>query len=376
MKKLAIFGGALLMLAACDSAPEGYTINGSIRGEVANGTAVYLKALGENSQPVDIDTATVENGKFVFTGKADVPEMHYLFFDKLGGNSALIIENGEIEWSGQKDSLNVAKIEGTEQNAIFSDYLDKFKGISGRAQSIQEDMQKANASRDEATLTALRDEMMELQEEYKNFDLNYIKEHRNALISTLLIERAMGSRALPSSDIQNMYDSLTPDMKNTKAAKRILEQLKVVREREENAKSTDIGATAPEFSAPTPDGKETSLSEVKGKLTLIDFWAAWCKPCRAENPNIVKVYEKYHDKGFNVLGVSLDRKAEDWKKAIADDGLVWNHVSNLAYFNDAIAKLYNVDAIPAAFLLDENGVIIAKGLRGKALEDKVAEVLN
>ena len=115
---------------------------------------------------------------------------------------------------------------------------------------------------------------------------------------------------------------------------------------------------------------------MKGKLTLVDFWAAWCRPCRAENPNIVKVYEKYHDKGFNVIGVSLDRKAEDWKKAIADDGLAWNQVSNLAYFNDPIAKLYNVDAIPAAFLLDENGIIVAKNLRGDALEETVSELLN
>ncbi len=376
MKKIIYTIGVLGILASCNSKPEGYVVNGSLRGEVENGTAVYLKALGENNQPVDVDTTTVENGKFIFTGTADIPEMHYLFIDKVRGNSALVLENGEIEWSAQKDSLNVAKVEGTEQNDIFSDYLEKFQTISTRAQSIQEDMQKANASRDEPTIAALRDEMTELQEEYKNFDLTYIKEHPNALISTLLIERALGSGVLPTSEVQQMYDSLTPSMKETKAAKRVMEQLDAIKKREENAKSTDVGATAPEFTAPDPNGNEISLSEVKGKLTLIDFWAAWCKPCRAENPNIVKVYEKYHDKGFNVLGVSLDRKAEDWKKAISDDGLAWNHVSNLAYFNDAIAKLYNVEAIPAAFLLDENGVIIAKGLRGAALENKVAEVLN
>ena len=119
-----------------------------------------------------------------------------------------------------------------------------------------------------------------------------------------------------------------------------------------------------------------ALADVLGKVTLIDFWAAWCKPCRAENPNVVSVYNKYHDKGLNIIGVSLDRTADAWKKAIEDDGLRWNHVSHVAYFNDPIAKLYNVNAIPAAFLLDENGVIIAKNLRGPALEEKVAELLN
>ncbi|MEX0272741.1 MAG: peroxiredoxin family protein, partial [Flavobacteriaceae bacterium] len=142
------------------------------------------------------------------------------------------------------------------------------------------------------------------------------------------------------------------------------------------SKSTSIGSKAPEFSGPNPDGKQISLAEVKGKATLIDFWAAWCRPCRAENPNVVKVYNKYHDKGLNVIGVSLDRNAEAWKKAIADDGLEWNHVSHVAYFEDPIAKLYNIDAIPAAFLLDENGVIVAKNLRGPALEEKVSELLD
>jgi thiol-disulfide isomerase/thioredoxin len=114
---------------------------------------------------------------------------------------------------------------------------------------------------------------------------------------------------------------------------------------------------------------------VLGKVTIVDFWAAWCKPCRAENPNVVQVYNKYHDKGLNILGVSLDRRAEDWTKAIEEDGLVWNHVSNIKYF-DEIAELYNVRAIPATFILDENGVIIAKDLRGPALENKISELLQ
>ncbi len=119
-----------------------------------------------------------------------------------------------------------------------------------------------------------------------------------------------------------------------------------------------------------------ALNDIKGKATLIDFWAAWCRPCRAENPNVVRVYNKYHDKGLSIIGVSLDKTAEAWKKAIEEDKLDWHHVSNVAYFNDAIAKQYNVDAIPATFLLDENGVIVAKNLRGPALEARISELLN
>ena len=165
-----------------------------------------------------------------------------------------------------------------------------------------------------------------------------------------------------------MYDALTPDIRETTVGKRIKSKL------EKNA-STAIGNKAPNFSAPTPSGEELALNDVLGKATILDFWAAWCKPCRVENPNVVKLYNKYKEKGLSILGVSLDRRAEDWIKAIDDDGLEWHHVSNVRYF-DEIAELYNVSAIPATFILDENGVIVAKNLRGPELEAKISELLQ
>jgi peroxiredoxin len=173
-----------------------------------------------------------------------------------------------------------------------------------------------------------------------------------------------------------LYAALSQEIKDTKPGKKVVELLENKKKSEEASKSTAVGAKAPDFSGPNPEGKTIALSEVMGKATLIDFWAAWCRPCRAENPNIVAVYKKYHDKGLNIVGVSLDRTEEAWKKAIADDGLEWHQISNIAYFDDQIAQLYNVSAIPAAFLLDENGVIVAKNLRGPELEAKVAELLD
>jgi peroxiredoxin len=218
--------------------------------------------------------------------------------------------------------------------------------------------------------------MQELQEKYQGFELEFIKNNPDALISALLLDRAMATRTLDSSELQSLFDALTPEIKNSRPGKRVLEGLEALKKSEENEKNTTIGAKAPNFSGPNPNGENIALNDMLGKATLVDFWAAWCRPCRAENPNIVAVYKKYHDKGLNVVGVSLDKTAEAWKKAIADDGLEWNHISNIAYFNDPIAKMYNVNAIPAAFLLDENGVIVAKNLRGPALEQKVAELLN
>ena len=180
-----------------------------------------------------------------------------------------------------------------------------------------------------------------------------------------------------------VYASLSEEIKATEEGNRIrttLDRLKVVMEAE---KATAIGAIAPEFSAPNPEGEIVALKDVvsKGKITMIDFWAAWCGPCRRENPNIVKVYEKYHDKGLEIIGVGLDGRRgqqnpkEAWIKAINDDKLTWHQVSNLRYF-DEIAKLYNVRSIPSMLILDNEGKILSKNLRGIALERKIAELLN
>ncbi|MBQ4914973.1 AhpC/TSA family protein [Maribacter sp. MMG018] len=377
MKKIVLLSLGFLTMLSCNESSNGFTINGSLRGDIEDGTQVFLKKIGEDNQPVEVDTTMVTGGKFTFKGVSEKPELHYLFVDKANTYAALILENGDIDFEAQIDSLGFAKIEGTTQNELFSDYMKQSREISQRAQSIQQDMQHASTSGgSQETMIALRDEMQELQEEYQNFEVDYIKNNPNALISALLLERATAAKILGSEEIQELYNTFTPEVKDSKPGKRIIESLEELKKSEEQAKNTAIGAKAPNFSGPNPDGETIALNDVLGKVTLIDFWAAWCRPCRAENPNIVSVYKKYHEKGLNVIGVSLDKSADAWKKAIADDGLEWNHISNIAYFDDAIARLYNVDAIPAAFLLDENGVIVAKNLRGPALEQKVSELLD
>ncbi|APQ19096.1 TlpA disulfide reductase family protein [Maribacter hydrothermalis] len=361
-----------VVMFSCNTTPEGFTLNGNLRGEIPDGTQVFLKKIGENNQPIEVDTAITANGDFTFTGKSEIPELHYLFVEQLPGYTAVILENGEIQFSAQRDSMGFADISGTFQNDTFADYMEQSREISKQAQSIQKDMQAASG---EAAL-ALQDEMKELQEEYKTFELDYVKTHPKALISALVLDRAVATKAVGIEEVEEIYKTLSEEIKNSKPGKQILEGIEKLKASEAAGKNSSIGAKAPDFSGPSPDGNVIALKDVMGKVTLIDFWAGWCRPCRAENPNIVAVYNKYHDKGLNVLGVSLDRTEEAWKKAIEEDGLVWNHISNIAYFDDQIAKLYNVDAIPAAFLLDENGVIVAKNLRGPELEAKVAELLD
>ncbi|WP_297794874.1 TlpA disulfide reductase family protein [uncultured Eudoraea sp.] len=356
------------ILVACNTTPEGYKLEGTLTGELENGTQVFLKKTDETNQLVEVDTTTLENGQFTFTGTSDLPELHYILINRVRGNIPVVLENGSIEVKAQKDSLAFAGMKGTLQNDLFADFLEESRGLSGRAQSMSNEMRNATAMQDTAAMTSLRDEYFELQEEAKTFEVRFTKEHPEALISALIIEKVMATKGLPENEIKELYEALTPTIKETVVGQRIKDKL-------EKLTTTSIGSKAPNFSAPTPSGDELALNDVLGKVTIVDFWAAWCKPCRAENPNVVKIYNKYHEKGLNILGVSLDRRAEDWTKAIEDDGLVWNHVSNVQYF-DEIAELYNVKAIPATFILDENGVIIAKDLRGMALENKISELLQ
>jgi thiol-disulfide isomerase/thioredoxin len=370
MKKIVVAIVVLGLLVSCNSAPEGFVVNGELRGEIENGTKVFLKTTDSLRRAmVEIDTTMVENGLFTFSGATDVPQLYYIFIDGVSGNAPIILENGDIQFKAQKDSLTFADLKGTLQNELFMSYLEESRTLSSMSRSMNDEFRKANAARDTASVMALREEYLELQERAKNYELDFVKENPNALISALVLEKFLNAKTIPVKEIDSIFQTFSPEIKSTGPGKRIVELLKT-------AKATAIGNKAPEFSGPNPEGNQLALNDVKGKITLIDFWAAWCKPCRMENPNIVSVYQKYKDKGLNVVGVSLDRKKEDWLNAIESDGLEWNHISNLQYFQDPIAQMYNVNAIPAAFLLDENGVIIAKDLRGAALEEKVAELLN
>ena len=362
-------GLSLLALGlGCESQPEGYVIIGNIEGDIAEGTKVYLKGMNEQSRLSDRDTTLVADGSFTFDGSTEVPELHYLFIEGTRGNIPVILENGTIEVRTHKDSLSFAQTSGTAQNDYFQDYMAYSRGMSLKASSIQQDMRMASSNKDTAVATSLQDEFSELQDEARAYEVSFIKEHPDALMSLLLLERVNATKTLPEQEIQELLNALTPTIRETAIGKRLKSNL-------EKGMRVAIGSKAPNFTAPTPSGTQLSLNEVLGRATIVDCWAAWCKPCRIENPNVVRVYDKYKDKGLSIIGVSLDRKAEDWIKAISDDKLSWHHVSNVRYF-DEIAALYNVNGIPATFILDENGVIVAKNLRGPALEEKISELLQ
>lgn len=369
MKKLLFAVLAAGLLFSCSSETKGYVIEGTVTGDDIEGTKVYLRKANALNQMILVDTVKIADGMFSFQGDSvQAPELHYIFIDAAPGNIPFVVEKGTIEINTQRDSLSFAKISGTLQNELFSDFLSDSRAMNRRATSMNEDMRDAMNRKDTVVMNSLREEYFELQEEAKGYELTFARNNPNSLIAALIIDKALTTKALEMSEVRELYDLLTPEIQATSIGIKIKEKLDAMG-------STTIGAKAPNFSAPSPSGEELALHDVLGKVTIVDFWAAWCRPCRAENPNLVRLYDKYKDKGLSIMGVSLDRSADDWKRAIEKDGLTWNHVSNTSYF-DEIAKLYNVDAIPATFILDENGVIVDRDLRGILLENRIEELLQ
>lgn len=382
MKKTLILSVLTLILVSCNQSNGiEYVINGDAEG-VHNGIRIRLAQIDEKGQQLIMDSAIVMDNKFTIKGSVDEPGIYFLSADGSPGNVVFMLENSNITIDFNKEIPMESKISGSESNKSYEAFQNGMLQFKEEGETIMTKFKELGQEPTTEKRDSIRKVMEDLRLRQAAYPLKFVQENNDSYFSLNLIQLESSRANFDILKYKEAYESFPEHLKNSNRGQIVKQKLDELYKDYEKTAYLEIGKVAPNFESLTPDGKTVSLNDLKGKVTIIDFWAAWCGPCRRENPNVVKVYEQYHNKGLEIIGVSLDgapnqkdpKKA--WLDAIEKDGLKWNHVSSLKYFRDDVAELYNITSIPATYILDEEGKIIAKNLRGRALELKIEELLG
>ncbi len=326
---------------------------------------LYLLRQNYLEQPELIDSLNTTSNKSISLS-VDPQDLFLLQAKDQQLQTLLFLDATEVTINYQDNTLEV---QGGEQNGYLNDYLEKTKYFQSQLRTIQREFEQNATTQDSQQIMQIRQKYQDIQ----NQNISYIREFASTMNESILavwfLFDLQQQRLISSEEFTDWLDLKSKKVKQSSIAGKAFEL-------SEKLTKSKIGSTVENFKGPQPDGTEIELYDHLGKITLIDFWAAWCKPCRLENPNIVSVYQDYRDKGFTVVGVSLDTSKSRWTQAIADDQLDWTQISHLQRFRGPIARSFNITAIPSSFLVDENGVIIAKNLRGYQLRQKISELLD
>lgn len=365
---------AFSVLVACSESKE--TGDFQLKGNFTNakGEMLYLEKLS-GPQPVTVDSVQVdEKGDFEFTNYH--PKIGFYRIKVNQQNFAMLVldSTDKVVVTGSMNDLgNTYKVEGSPETSLFMEYNAISKSRDLRLDSLNKAFQviMENNKMDAKRMDSLSQQFEGPYNAIVNAANDVLIEKLNknsSMYSSLIAIQALEPDKF--SDIYKALDKgLTAKYPNDNNVKMFHEVVMAM-------SSTAIGEMAPDINLPSPDGTPIALSSLKGKVVLIDFWASWCGPCRKEMPNVVKAYAKFKNKGFEIFGVSLDKEKDSWLEAIAKDGITWPQVSDLQQWGSSVVRLYNIQGIPYTVLLDKEGKIIAKNLRGQALEDKLTEVLN
>lgn len=358
MKKIFVL---ILFIAGLNffaKAQEGYTVNGKIEG-VPDGPLLLMTYDGGKSDTLGL--VRTEGGAFRFTGKTEGAVVAYIMTADRKGVIPLILENAEF--TVNVGSAGIVITGGGAQQEIYSRFLALNEEEAVARKNMEEDFRIARQEQNGMKMQAIQQQFRKLYETTRAKEEKLLEKYANSFAAAYVV--AASAQGLEPEVLKKRFDMLSDYAKTTPPGRSVAGLM-------EQYRKVAVGSVAPDFNVQTPDGNTLSLYDIKAKVKLVDFWASWCAPCRQENPNVVKIYGKFHKQGLEILSVSLDKDRNAWIKAIEEDKLSWNHGID----GGDVARQYFVKGIPHTILLDENNVIVAKNLRGNALRKKIAEMLK
>ncbi|MDQ1771349.1 redoxin domain-containing protein [Labilibaculum sp. A4] len=364
MKKIFIAIAAIgLFLGSCTSKDQ-YKLTGKVEGMTEG--KVYLSKLQDNKL-VKTDSTVMTATGFSFEGTVASPDLYYIELEGQRGAIQLFLENTAITVDANVENLREAKVTGSLNQDVLTNFGALQKGFQEKQQALYSEYQKAAEVKNQVAMDSIEAEFNKSEADKFTASKEFLKLNGNTAAAAFVAYRI--AFPLEAAEMEEVYAVLGENALKSSYAGLLKDKIEVL-------KKVTVGQPAPDFTLNTTEGKPLSLSSFKGKVVVIDFWASWCGPCRGENPNVVKMYTELHPKGVEILGVSLDDKKEKWLKAIEDDGLVWNHVSDLKGWESSAAKLYGISGIPATVIVDQNGVIVAKNLRGEELKAAIEKLVQ